>query len=92
MILQEIRSIVDLKEFNQLIFFVAQLKKIETEQSFILECYNLRLQFEKATDKELENAFSLITFFLIYSSSFTRFKRLKPWRIVLILLSVLLVL
>lgn len=55
MILQEIRSIVDLKEFNQLIFFIAQLKKIETEQSFILECYNLRLQFEKETDKELEN-------------------------------------
>ena len=55
MILQEIRSIVDLKEFNQLIFFIAQLKKIETEQSFILECYNLRLQFEKATDKELDN-------------------------------------
>ncbi|EKT3964822.1 DNA cytosine methyltransferase [Flavobacterium psychrophilum] len=55
MILQEIRSIVDLKEFNQLIFFVAQLRKIEIEQSFILECYNLRLQFEKATDKELEN-------------------------------------
>lgn len=55
MILQEIRSIVDLKEFNQLIFFVTQLKKIEIEQSFILECYNLRLQFEKATDKELES-------------------------------------
>ena len=55
MILQEIRSIVDLKEFNQLIFFVSQLKKIETEQSFILDCYNLRLQFEKATDKDLEN-------------------------------------
>ena len=28
MILQEIRSIVDLKEFNQLIFFVSNLKKI----------------------------------------------------------------
>ncbi|MDO9261863.1 MAG: DNA cytosine methyltransferase, partial [Flavobacteriaceae bacterium] len=55
MILQEIRSIVDLKEFSQLIFFVAQLKKVEIEQSFILECYNLRLQFEKATDKELDN-------------------------------------
>nr|WP_315140829.1 DNA cytosine methyltransferase [uncultured Flavobacterium sp.] len=55
MILQEIRSIVDLKEFNQLIFFVSQLKKIETEQSFILDCYNLRLQFEKATDKDLDN-------------------------------------
>ena len=55
MILQEIRSIVDLKEFNQLIVFVAQLKKIEINQAFILECYNLRLQFEKATDKELDN-------------------------------------
>lgn len=55
MILQEIRSIVDLKEFNQLICFVAQLKKIEVEQLFILECYNLRLQFEKANDKELDN-------------------------------------
>ena len=55
MILQEIRSIVDLKEFNQLLFFVLQLKKNEIKNSFILECYNLRLQFEKATDKELDN-------------------------------------
>ncbi len=72
MILQEIRSIVDLKEFSLLIHFVAQLKKIEIENSFILECYNLRLQFEKATDKELdalknsyinnlENKFRLLT-------------------------------
>ena len=55
MILQEIRSIVDLKEFSQLMVFVAQLKKNKINQSFILECYNLRLQFEKATDKELDN-------------------------------------
>jgi DNA (cytosine-5)-methyltransferase 1 len=55
MILQEIRSIVDLKEFNQLIFFVSNLKKNDLKNSFILECYNLRLQFEKATDKELDN-------------------------------------
>ncbi|WP_293870989.1 DNA cytosine methyltransferase [Flavobacterium sp.] len=72
MILQEIRSIVDLKEFNQLIFFVSQLKKNQIKDSFILECYNLRLQFEKATDKELdalkntyihnlENKFRLLT-------------------------------
>ena len=72
MILQEIRSIVDLKEFSQLIHFVAHLKKSEIENSFILECYNLRLQFEKATDKELdtlksnyinnlENKFRLLT-------------------------------
>lgn len=72
MILQEIRSIVDLKEFNQLLFFVAQLKKNEPKQFFILECYNLRLQFEMATDKDsdnlknnyinnLENKFRLLT-------------------------------
>ena len=72
MILQEIRSIVDLKEFGQLIHFVAQLRKIEIEQPFILECYNVRLQFEKATDKEyeqlknnyiltLENKFRILT-------------------------------
>ena len=45
MILQEIKSIVDLKEFHQLLAFVAQLKKVEKEQPFILECFNLRLQF-----------------------------------------------
>ena len=55
MILQEIRSIVDLKEFNQLIFFVSNLKKSDLKNSFILDCYNLRLQFEKSTDKELDN-------------------------------------
>jgi DNA (cytosine-5)-methyltransferase 1 len=54
MILQEIRSIIDLKEFSQLINFVAHLRKVEIKQSFILDCYNLRLQFEKATDKEYE--------------------------------------
>jgi DNA (cytosine-5)-methyltransferase 1 len=54
MILQEIRSIVDLREFYQLTVFVAQLRKLETEQPFLLECFNLRLAFEKATDKEYE--------------------------------------
>lgn len=54
MIIQEIRSIVDLNEFHQLIQFIADLKKIDKEDSFILECYNLRLQFESATDKNLE--------------------------------------
>ena len=55
MILQEIRSIVDLKEFNLLLFFISQLKRSVFENAFILDCYNLRLQFEKATDKELDN-------------------------------------
>jgi DNA (cytosine-5)-methyltransferase 1 len=55
MILQEIRSIVDLNEFHQLLDFVSQLRKQEKEQSFILDCYNLRLQFERASEKELES-------------------------------------
>lgn len=54
MILQEIRSIVDLKEFHQLVHFVAQLRKLEKEQTFILDCYIFRLQFETATEKEIE--------------------------------------
>ncbi|MBL0235019.1 MAG: DNA cytosine methyltransferase [Chitinophagaceae bacterium] len=55
MILQEIRSIVDLKEFHQLLHFVTILKKHEKDQSFILDCFNLRLQFETAVEKEIEN-------------------------------------
>ncbi len=54
MILQEIRSIVDLKEFYKLLAFVAQLKKVESDTPFILECINLRLQFETATEKQIE--------------------------------------
>lgn len=54
MILQEIKSIIDLKEFHQLVFFVEQLRKLEKENTFILDCYNLRLQFETATEKNLE--------------------------------------
>ena len=54
MILQEIRSIVDLQEFNQLIHFTGQLRRLEKEESFILDCYSLRLQFESATEKEVE--------------------------------------
>lgn len=54
MILQEIKSIVDLKEFHQLISFVAQLRKTEKQQVFILDCYNLRLQFETANEKTFE--------------------------------------
>lgn len=72
MILQEVKSIVDLKEFHQLISFIEQLRKIEKENSFILDCYHLRLQFETATEKDLgrlresyilnvENKFRLLT-------------------------------
>ncbi|OWP76321.1 DNA cytosine methyltransferase [Flavobacterium oreochromis] len=54
MILQEIRSIIDLKEFHQLIHFVASLKKSTSENQFIIDCYLQRLNFEKAVDKELD--------------------------------------
>lgn len=54
MILQEIKSIIDLKEFHQLIYFLAKLRKLEKEKTFILDCYNLRMQFESANEKELE--------------------------------------
>jgi DNA (cytosine-5)-methyltransferase 1 len=54
MILQEIRSIIDLKEFHQLIHFVANLKKSNAENQFIIDCYLQRLNFEKAIDKELD--------------------------------------
>ncbi|WP_166333014.1 DNA cytosine methyltransferase [Sphingobacterium chungjuense] len=54
MILQEIRSIIDLKEFHQLISFVATLKKASTSDQFILDCYLQRLNFEKAIDKDLD--------------------------------------
>lgn len=54
MILREIRSIIDLKEFHQLIHFVANLKKSSPENQFVLDCYLQRLNFEKAVDKELD--------------------------------------
>ena len=54
MILQEIKSIVDLKEFHQLLFFLAKLRKQEKEKPFTLDCFNLRMQFENANDKDLE--------------------------------------
>lgn len=54
MILQEIKSIVDLKEFHQIIYFLAKLKKAEKEKVFTLDCYNLRMQFESANERELE--------------------------------------
>ncbi|MCT3761624.1 DNA cytosine methyltransferase [Elizabethkingia anophelis] len=54
MILREIRSIIDLKEFHQLIHFVSNLKKITPDKQFIIDCYSQRLNFEKSIDKELD--------------------------------------
>jgi DNA (cytosine-5)-methyltransferase 1 len=54
MILQEIKSILDLKEFHQLIYFLAKLRKAEQVKTFTLDCYVLRMKFETANEKELE--------------------------------------
>ena len=54
MILNEIKSIIDLKEFHQLIMFIYNLKNSLKEHNFILECYKLRLEFERATEKDIE--------------------------------------
>jgi DNA (cytosine-5)-methyltransferase 1 len=55
MILKEIKSIIDLKEFHQLIHFLAKLRIVEREKTFTLDCYTLRMQFESANERELEN-------------------------------------
>lgn len=54
MILQEIRSIVDLTEFHQLIQFISDLIKHNPNDRFLLETIRLKLDFEKAYDKELD--------------------------------------
>jgi DNA (cytosine-5)-methyltransferase 1 len=54
MILQEIKSIIDLKEFHQLIHLVARIRKSVIQDSFIVDCFNHRLQFEINKEKELE--------------------------------------
>ena len=54
MILEEIRSIVDLKEFYRLMIFVAELKVFQHEKKFVLDCFYLRLQFECANENEIE--------------------------------------
>ena len=54
MILQEIKSILDLKEFHQLIYFLAKLRKLEQSKTFTLDCYIHRMKFESANEKELE--------------------------------------
>lgn len=73
MILKEIRSIVDIKEFPQLLSFVASLKKATPANSFLLDCYLLRLQFETTTDKKLNDLKEQFIGLLE-----TRFKNLTP--------------
>lgn len=53
MILQEIRSLVDLQEFHQLMTFVDKLRAVEEGNAPIIGYYSLRLQFETAQEKDL---------------------------------------
>ena len=53
MILQEIRGIIDLEEFQQFLAFVTRLKDKLKHRTFIIDCYLMRLQFEATTDKKL---------------------------------------
>jgi DNA (cytosine-5)-methyltransferase 1 len=55
MILKEIKSIIDLKEFPQFLSFVSELKQKLKDKTFIIDCYLLRLQFEEAIDKKLSS-------------------------------------
>jgi DNA (cytosine-5)-methyltransferase 1 len=73
MILKEIRSIIDLKEFPQFLSFISGLKDKIKDKSFLIDCYLLRLRFEEATDKRLSN---LKEQFI--QALDTRFKKLTP--------------
>ncbi len=55
MILQEIRSIIDLKEFHQLLQFVEGLKLKNKDNNFIIDCYLQRLKFENESDKNIDS-------------------------------------
>lgn len=54
MILKEIRSIVDLKEFHQLLSFIQVLQKQLPNNAFLLSCYFQRLSLESANEKDLD--------------------------------------
>ena len=55
-ILDEIRSIVDIKEIPSLIAFVKELKETQPQHEFILDRLIERIRFEQLTDVALENA------------------------------------
>jgi DNA (cytosine-5)-methyltransferase 1 len=55
MILQEIRSIVDIKQIHLLNSFINRLKTQAKSEAFILDCFALRFQFESGEDLELKN-------------------------------------
>ncbi|ATL46140.1 DNA (cytosine-5-)-methyltransferase [Chitinophaga caeni] len=73
MILQEIRSIIDLNDFHILLDFIKRLGKQTKKSTFLLNCYLDRLQFETAIDKELDELKS--KYILLVEK---KFKQLTP--------------
>ncbi len=55
MILQEIKSIIDLKEFHLLLEYVEKLKRRNSECQFLLEMILFRLKFETTTESNIQN-------------------------------------
>ena len=53
LILREIKSIIDPKEFHQLIHFINKLQKVDKKDAYLLDCYKLRLQFEQSNERNL---------------------------------------
>jgi DNA (cytosine-5)-methyltransferase 1 len=54
MILEEIRSILDLSEFPHLIDFTSRLRRRHQGKAFHLDCLSLRFQFENAEESEIQ--------------------------------------
>jgi DNA (cytosine-5)-methyltransferase 1 len=55
-ILDEIRSIVDIKELPKLEQFVKELKKPNPSDEFLIDCLVNRIDFERFKEKELDDA------------------------------------
>jgi DNA (cytosine-5)-methyltransferase 1 len=53
MILQEIRSIIDINEFHKILNLVSRIKILDKKNSFLIDCYTQRLQFEVANETDL---------------------------------------
>ncbi len=54
LILNEMNSIVDVNEIPKLVSFTKNLKKNENANAFLLDCLIKKIEFEKYTDKKIE--------------------------------------
>jgi DNA (cytosine-5)-methyltransferase 1 len=56
LILNEINSIVDVKEIPRLVSFIKSLKKTNKENEFLINCLINKVEIEKYTDEKIEDA------------------------------------